>query len=615
MTSLGSGMARRFRQYRTFLGECWFYLGAEKKTFVAFVVLSVLGALTEGIGISLFVPLLDALAQQSAFASVPFLSRIGDLFSGIPYDTRIRIVAVLMLVVVIARSAFHYIVQYLNIYLPAKIERRLRVESYSLMLRMDLALTNRSKAGSVLNFVSGYPSRIGQVMGYLGNLISNLALLGIYTGMMLLISVPLTLLSLAFTGFVFYLQRAISSGPLRQAGADVTSSGENLGQIIYETLAGLSLIRLSVATGQMEARHEQTTALLRSAQNRYASASALIVPMFVLSSGVLICVFLFIAAGYGTSVAIALLFLFLLQRLLAPVSAVTFARNSILLHMDAMNEFKEWLGRATRNVQKDGHVPFEGMKHGIRFRAVSFSYDDESGEVLKEISFGIPKGAMTAIVGPSGAGKSTVVSLLGRLYDPQGGAVEVDGVDLRDYKMDTWRRTISVVSQSVFLLNDTIERNLTFGLNRPVSESEIRAAADLAACSEFIDQMPDGYRTMLGERGTRLSGGQQQRLAIARAILVDPQLLILDEATSHLDSITEHAIQRAMSTFGRTRTLVVIAHRLATIKRADNIIVMDSGRVVEQGRHDELIRNRGRYWEMIEYQRLDLVEDEAVAGV
>jgi ABC-type multidrug transport system fused ATPase/permease subunit len=145
-------------------------------------------------------------------------------------------------------------------------------------------------------------------------------------------------------------------------------------------------------------------------------------------------------------------------------------------------------------------------------------------------------------------------------------------------------------------------------LNRPATDAEVRRAAETAACARFIENLPNGYQTHLGERGTRLSGGQQQRLAIARAILVDPQLMIMDEATSSLDSITEHAVQRAMAMFGRGRTMVVIAHRLATIKRADNIIVMDEGRIIEQGRHDALLAQRGRYWEMIEHQRLDIVD-------
>jgi subfamily B ATP-binding cassette protein MsbA len=215
-----------------------------------------------------------------------------------------------------------------------------------------------------------------------------------------------------------------------------------------------------------------------------------------------------------------------------------------------------------------------------------------------------------AIVGPSGAGKSTIVSLLGRLYDPQEGAVLVDGIDLRAYQVDTWRKSLSVVSQSIFLVNDTVERNLTFGLTRPVAEWEIRRAAELAACAEFIATLPQGYQTVLGERGSRLSGGEQQRLAIARAILADPQVLILDEATSHLDSITEHAIQKSIDSFRNGRTLIVIAHRMSTIRRADKIVVLKDGVVLEEGSHEALMRARGQYRDLIEHQKLDIVPSE-----
>jgi ABC-type multidrug transport system fused ATPase/permease subunit len=287
---------------------------------------------------------------------------------------------------------------------------------------------------------------------------------------------------------------------------------------------------------------------------------------------------------------------------------ITTSRNAILLHMDAMDEFGPWVERARTQFQQDGDRPFLGLEKCIRFENITFSYSKDSGNVLKNLSFVIPKSKMVAIVGPSGSGKSTVVSLLGRLYDPQEGAILVDDCDLRDYKIDTWRRRISVVSQNIFLLNDTVERNLIFGLIRPIDECEVRRAAELAACSEFIESLPQGYQTLLGERGTRLSGGQQQRIAIARAILADPQVLILDEATSHLDSITERAIQKAMISFQDDRTLIVIAHRMSTIRRAERIIVLDDGMVIEQGTHETLMRARGRYWDLIEHQKLDIVE-------
>jgi ATP-binding cassette, subfamily B, bacterial MsbA len=605
-------MRIRLEQYRRFLATCWAFIGPDKKFFIAFVGLSVLGALTEGVGISLFVPLLDTLSQRSVFSNVPLLSRVSNAFGEVSPDARIPLVAAIMFVVVVVRGVLQYLIQFINFCLPVRIEQRLRHSSFDCLLRMSLSVVNATKSGAIQNVVTSYPSRIGHVMVNLGNLISNAAMLTIYAAMMLLISINLTVVSLLFMAAIFYLQRYISSGELHRAGAEVTSSSEKLGQVFYETLQGLSLIRLCVAGAQMFARYRDAINILWVSQKRYAYASSLISPLFVTASGTLICILLVVASASGrgdaTTVGVVLLFLFLLQRLLGPVSTIALARNAILVNLEAMFAFKDWIERARSQFQKDGDVAFVALEDGICFDSVNFAYDAESEIVLKGLSFVVPKNKMVAIVGPSGAGKSTVVALLGRLYDPQGGAVLVDDCDLRSYKIDTWRRRLSVVSQSIFLLNDTVERNLAFGLTRPVAESELRRAANLAACSEFVDDLPQGYQTLLGERGVRLSGGQQQRIAIARAILADPQVLILDEATSHLDSIAEHAVQQAIDSFRNGRTLIVIAHRMSTIRRADKIIVLDDGKVVEEGTHETLMRARGRYRDLIEHQRLDIVD-------
>jgi ATP-binding cassette, subfamily B, bacterial MsbA len=602
----------RLEQYRRFLGTCWDFIGVDKKLFIAFIGISIFGAVTEGVGISLFVPLIDSISRRSSFSDVPLLSWVSSAFGGVPADVRIPLVAAIMFAVVLLRAAVQYCTQFLNIYLPVRIEQRLRHVSFDCLLHMELALVNARRSGELQNYIAGYPGRIGQVMVYLGNLLSSTAMLVIYIVLMMLISINLTLVSLLFMAAVFYLQRYFSSGALRDAGADVSSSSEKLGQVVWEVLNGLSLIRLCVAEPLMFARYSRALTVLRSAQTRYAFASSLVTPMYATASGALICILLFAAFVTGKSdsdtVALVLLFLFLLQRLLGPMGTITASRNAMLLHMEAMFDFKVWVELARSHFQKDGELLFAQLKQDVRFDNVTFSYDAESETVLNGLSFAIPRNGMMAIVGPSGAGKSTVVSLLGRLYDPQVGAVLVDGRDLRDYRIDTWRRSLSVVSQNIFLLNDTVERNLTFGLVRLVDEWEVRRAADLAACSEFIDKLPQGYQTLLGERGTRLSGGQQQRIAIARAILADPQVLILDEATSHLDSITERAIQKAMTSFRAGRTLVVIAHRMSTIRRADKIIVLDDGMVVEEGTHETLMRERGRYWDLIEHQKLDIVD-------
>ena len=232
-------------------------------------------------------------------------------------------------------------------------------------------------------------------------------------------------------------------------------------------------------------------------------------------------------------------------------------------------------------------------KGEIEFRDVSFSYK-ESEPVLKNLSFKVETGKMVAFVGATGVGKSTIVSLMERFYDPVCGSVLLDGKDIRDITVESLRRNISMVLQDVFLFNGSIYDNIAFG-NPSASRDEIIKAAETARVSDFVCRMPDGYDTVIGERGVRLSGGQKQRIAIARAILKNTPVLILDEATSAVDNETEALIQQAIDELSKSRTVVVIAHRLSTVMKADNIIVLEDGKIAEQGNHKELLKLGGIY--------------------
>ena len=242
-----------------------------------------------------------------------------------------------------------------------------------------------------------------------------------------------------------------------------------------------------------------------------------------------------------------------------------------------------------------------GFSEGIEFRGVSFAYEDK--EVLRDISFTIPKGQTVALVGPSGGGKSTIADLIPRFYDPAGGAVLVDGVDLRDYRVESVRRRMGIVAQETVLFNDTIEENIRMGNDRATIE-EVMAAARVANAYDFIMATEHGFQTNVGDRGMKLSGGQRQRLSIARAVLRNPDILILDEATSALDTESERLVQESLGALLRGRTSLVIAHRLSTIQHADRIIVIEAGRIAEQGTHAELMAVEGIYRKLIEMQQL-----------
>jgi ATP-binding cassette subfamily B protein/subfamily B ATP-binding cassette protein MsbA len=237
---------------------------------------------------------------------------------------------------------------------------------------------------------------------------------------------------------------------------------------------------------------------------------------------------------------------------------------------------------------------FTGLSSSIEFKNVSLTYSNISTAALQDLSFQIKRGAVTAFVGFSGAGKSSVLDVLLRLFEPTKGSVVVDSKDLRDYSLESWRERLGVVSQDTYVFNDTIEENIRFGFLGATHE-EIINAAQAAGAHEFIAQMPQSYQTVVGERGYRLSGGERQRVALARALLRNPDILILDEATSSLDSHTERLIQEFLEKFHQNKTIVLVAHRLSTVMKADQIIVLENGQVIESGKHDDLIRKNGRY--------------------
>jgi ABC-type multidrug transport system fused ATPase/permease subunit len=278
-----------------------------------------------------------------------------------------------------------------------------------------------------------------------------------------------------------------------------------------------------------------------------------------------------------------------------PAAKLNYSHSRVSQLEPALESVQNFLRTDDKPYLSDGQGHFSKLAETVLINDVTFRYNYDEESILENLSFKIPKGKITAVVGASGAGKTTLVNLIARLYDPQFGQIFIDGTDLRDFIIESWRREIAIVSQDTFLFNDTVMGNLRFA--RPeVTDEDVYQAARLAQAHDFIINLPSGYNTFLGDRGVRLSGGQQQRLAIARALLVDPQLLILDEATSDLDSETEQAIQSAIEQFSETRTLFIIAHRLSTVKQADNIIVLSHGEIVEQGSHTDLMVMKNHYW-------------------
>ncbi len=295
-------------------------------------------------------------------------------------------------------------------------------------------------------------------------------------------------------------------------------------------------------------------------------------------------------------------FVFAFYQVIEPSKSFASAYYNIQKGMGALERIENILNTPNPIQEKENAEVVNDFSESIIFDNVSFVYKDSSEKVLDEVNLTIPKGSVLAIVGPSGAGKSTLADMLPRFYDPVSGSIRIDGKDIRNVTLSSLRDVFGMVSQEAILFHDTIRNNITFG--KDASEEAIMAASKVANAHDFISAMPDGYDTVIGDRGMKLSGGQRQRLTIARAILRNPPVLILDEATSALDSESEKLVQEALTKLMEGRTSVVIAHRLSTIQNADIIVVMEKGKIIQQGSHAELIKDDNMYKKLVNLQNM-----------
>ncbi len=391
---------------------------------------------------------------------------------------------------------------------------------------------------------------------------------------------------------------------LRRRDRRVLHLGGEVNAHIQETLAGIRLVKASSAEQRERRRFHDLTGEYFRTFLRAELARSLAAPVTEMLAALGTVILLWYGArlvvGGELSGAQFVGFLGLSLKLYAPVKNVAKFPATAQPGLVAAERVFEFLDAPVEIRDRPGVEPFPGFRREIAFEDVTFAY--RVGEpVLHDVSFTVPRGAVVALVGPSGAGKSTLVDLLGRFFEVTSGRVTMDGVDVRDMPIADLRGQLGIVSQDTVLFHDTVRANIAYG--RPeATDEEIERAARAAHAHDFVVEMPDGYETVVGERGTELSGGQRQRIAIARAILRDPPILIFDEATSALDTESERLVQAAIERLLEGRTVLVIAHRLSTVQRADQILVLDRGRVVERGTHAELLAAGGLYRHLYELQ-------------
>ena len=487
--------------------------------------------------------------------------------------------------------------------------RDIRMQLYNKLLSLNLGFFSQERKGDIIARMSGDVGEVeNSIMSVLDMLIKNPILIIIYFAVLLMISWELTLFTIIVVPVLGWIMGVIGRQLKKKSLAAQVLWSDTMSQV-EETLGGLRVIKAFIAEKTMSDRFAGITDELRAKTARVSTRQALAHPMSEFLGTILIAIVLWFGGTLilGDNAPIDaptfIFYMVILYSIINPLKDFSKAGYSIPKGMASMERIDRILDAP--NPIKDPANPLElkNFEQDIVFDHVGFRYEDGNREVLQDINLKIAKGRTIAIVGESGAGKSTLVDLIPRFYDVTDGAIRIDGKDIRQVRMHDLRALTGYVNQEPILFNDTIFNNIAFGVEGATMEQVVEAAK-IANAHDFIMEKEDGYQTNIGDRGMKLSGGQRQRISIARAILKNPPILILDEATASLDTESERLVQEALDRLMSTRTTIAIAHRLSTIKNSDEILVMQEGRIVERGKHDDLIALGGYYKKLNDMQSL-----------
>jgi len=564
------------------------------------LVFSIGSAVFEGLSIGMLIPFLQTFTEDGEMFRTG-VEWIDTYILGVEASKvgRMYRICGLILVATLCRSGLAYLSSIYKVISRARIVQDMRQRVTNRLTEVALAYYATTGTGEIMNSVTSEISRTIGALTALFGFATTGTLMMMYGGLMFWISWELSLIALvAFLILSLALNSLLSR--IRSSGEDITSANVEYADRISEYISG---VRTVTAYDMRDVEREQLHEAAKQAAdaNIYTNKqSQIIQPLSksvistVLILLVIVAVQYFVLQG-ELSMAFLLTFLFALFRLMPKVHAMNHQRGIWAQNSAGLSNVAELIRASDKPHLDEGSTIAPPLQDAIVFDNVSFAYQPET-TVLRGINLRIEKGRTTALVGATGAGKSTLVDLIPRFYDPTKGRILYDGTDLRDFTLSSLRRRLALVSQNTHIFDNTAAANIAYGVTDPHPE-EIRSAAQQANALDFIEDMEEGFETTLGEEGVRLSGGQRQRIAIARALLQDPDILILDEATSDLDSVTERLVQDALQRLMRNRTVVAIAHRLSTIEHADKVIVLKEGEIVERGSYDELLARRGQLWE------------------
>ena len=600
------GFARPIRKYAIpYFFYSLFYALFNSLTFL--LIMPILKTMFDADYTFVYVEKLPPLAFNQEYLTALFNFTYSHLFNEYNPENVLLLLAIVTIFVSLLSNLFRYMGAWTVENMRTRTLQRMRNEMFSKVVDMNVGYFSDQRKGDIISKIT---SDVGVVQFCITNTLQvafrePFLIIG-YTVMMVAISWELALFSVLFLPVVALIIGSI----VKRLRHPARTSQQRMGELVStldESLSGIKVIKSSNATGYVKQKFydlsEDLARLTLSMARRQQLASPMSEFLGISAVGVILVFGGSLVFKDALSPEGFIAFIAMFSQITRPVRTFIDQFSNINQGIAAGERIFSIIDAQSEIQDKPGAIELDGLKDKIEFRDIHFSYDG-SREVIEGISFEIKRGETVALVGPSGGGKSTLSELIPRFYDVKAGDILIDGVSVRDYTQDSLRAHMSVVAQDTVLFNDTIEGNIAMG-KAGATHDEIVEAARIANADCFIQEAPEGYQTNIGDRGVKLSGGQRQRLSIARAVLKNPEILILDEATSALDTESEKLVQDALNKLLVGRTSVVIAHRLSTIHNADKIIVVDHGRVAEQGTHTELLAKGGIYAKLIELQSFD----------
>ena len=564
------------------------------------VILGSFVAFLEGIGLSFIYPIIEtAQAQEPTNVNGPVMEAFVSTyqFFNIPFSLGYLIVGVAL--VMTGRYTMSFLVRWLAAVLGKRYENDLRTRAFDHTLDAKVAYYDEEGTDDILNAIITETRYSGRVIKRGIKMLETLFLVLMYVAVMFYITPTMTLLAIVLLGGITGTLRFVIE-PAVTVGTRVAEANERVQETVQAGTQGIRDVKLfglrsEVFSEFSDAIDNYTRSEINLSRNEIAIKN-----FFELSAALTIFVLIYVGFTFtGLSLGELGIFLIAMFQLAPKVSDLNtqlYRVEGYLSHAVRTHEFLDGLGERR---EYSGEKPVSAVST-IEFDDVRFAYNEDE-QVLRGISFNVSKGEFIAFVGQSGAGKSTIVSLLARMYDPDAGEIRGDDIPIDEYDIGEFRERIAVVRQKPFIFTDTLENNVTIG-NRNATRQEVERVCEIAKVDEFVDELPNGYESQLGDEGVRLSGGQRQRVALARALLKDADFLVLDEATSDLDSNLEREVQAAIESMERTYGIIAIAHRLSTVKNADQIYTLENGATIENGTHTELVSDDGEYAELYEIQ-------------